>query len=86
MKTIHSTMILAALAFGAVAASAPAKADPAPRGAAGFCRMGEADEQCGFATYAQCEASASGLGADCAVDLSADGAVGAGRTSLIRRR
>ncbi|MGO4716257.1 DUF3551 domain-containing protein [Bradyrhizobium sp. 2TAF24] len=72
MKTIYSTLVLAALALGAVTASAAAKTDPAgPRGES-FCLMGEGEEHCGFTSYAQCQASASGLGADCTIDLSAD--------------
>ena len=51
---------------------AAAKTDPAgPRGES-FCLMGEGEEHCGFTSYAQCQASASGLGADCTIDLSAD--------------
>jgi len=72
MKTVYSTLVFAALAVGAVTASAAAKTDLAtPRGES-FCLMGEGEERCGFTSYAQCQASASGLGAECTIDLSAD--------------
>lgn len=72
MKTIYSTLVFAALALGAVTMSAAAKAEPAASHASAFCLMGDADEHCGFTSYAQCEASASGTGGECAIDLSAN--------------
>ena len=70
MKTIHSTPVLAALALGAVTLSTAAKAEQVAPRAGGFCLMGDGDEHCGFTSYAQCQASASGTGGECAIDLS----------------
>lgn len=70
MKTIHSTLVLAALALGALSLPATAKAEQVAPRASSFCLMGDGDEHCGFTSYAQCQASASGTGGECTIDLS----------------
>ncbi|WP_315837104.1 DUF3551 domain-containing protein [Bradyrhizobium prioriisuperbiae] len=72
MKTFFK-LAVPALAFSAVAfvamGNSAAQAAPAMhRGA--YCLTYEQDEMdCGFTTYAQCEASASGIGGDCSRDV-----------------
>ena len=70
MKVIQKNMMMAALiassAFAFVALSSPkAEAGPiVPQGHACL-EYDEGGTDCGFTSYAQCEASASGIGAEC---------------------
>jgi hypothetical protein len=67
MKTIYSTMLLSALAVGAMIG--PSAAQP-QRPTADYCLINEeSGSQCGFTSYAQCMQSAAGTGADCSVDV-----------------
>jgi hypothetical protein len=70
MKTIQKKLMMAALvassAFAFAALSAPAaEAGPiVPRGHACL-EYDEGGTDCSFTSYAQCEATASGIGAEC---------------------
>jgi len=67
MKTISMTAIALVVALSAVAFDAmeDAKAGPvAPRGHACI-QYAEGGTDCSFTSYAQCEATASGLAAEC---------------------
>jgi hypothetical protein len=70
MKTISTMAIAAAIAISALSFTATpgvaktAKAAPATA-SEHYCLSYEAGSECGFTTYAQCEAMASGIGGDC---------------------
>jgi hypothetical protein len=67
MKTISMMAAAAAIAFSAVAFTAtPGAAKTAPITAPEhYCLSYEAGGDCGFTSYAQCEATASGIGGTC---------------------
>jgi Protein of unknown function (DUF3551) len=73
MKTMSMMAVAAALAISALSftatpgAAKTAKAAPATA-AEHYCLSYEAGSECGFTTYAQCEAMASGIGGDCRPD------------------
>jgi hypothetical protein len=70
MKTISMMAVAAAIAISALSLTATpgaaktAKAAPATA-AEHYCLSYEAGSECGFTTYAQCEAMAAGIGGDC---------------------
>jgi hypothetical protein len=76
MKTIHKLATASAVAFSAFAfvafAGSAAQAGPiTPPGR--YClQYDEGGTDCGFASYAQCEATASGQGAECYGDTVRD--------------
>lgn len=52
----------------------------------GYCLTYEQDEMdCSFSTFAQCEATASGIGGDCSVDVSRDDEHAFARPNFARR-
>ena len=68
MKALHRTLTASAVAFSAfafIALAAPcARAQPMRSGT--YClSYGEGGTDCSFTSYAQCEATASGLTAEC---------------------
>ena len=67
--TISMIAVAAAIAFSAVSFTATqAAARPGPRPKASiehYCLSYEAGSECGFTSYAQCEAMASGIGGNC---------------------
>jgi hypothetical protein len=67
MKTISMAAVAATLAFSAVAfAATPGAAKREPATASEhYCLSYEAGTDCGFTSYAQCEATASGIGGSC---------------------
>jgi hypothetical protein len=71
MKTISMMAVTAAIAFSAVSFTATpgvaAKAGPITP-PEHYCLSYEAGTECGFTSYAQCEASAAGIGGDCSQD------------------
>ncbi|HXO71357.1 MAG TPA: DUF3551 domain-containing protein [Bradyrhizobium sp.] len=73
MKTISMMAVAAAIAISALSftatpgAAKTAKAAPATP-VEHYCLSYEAGSECGFTTYAQCEAMASGIGGDCRQD------------------
>ena len=70
MKTISMMAVAAAIAISALSftatpgAAKTATAAPA-RPAEHYCLSYEAGSECGFTSYAQCKAMASGIGGDC---------------------
>jgi hypothetical protein len=68
MKTISMMAVAAAIAISALSATPgaakTAKAAPTTP-AEHYCLSYEAGSECGFTTYAQCEAMAAGIGGDC---------------------
>ncbi len=72
MKTISMMAVAAAIAFSAVSfTTTPAAARPGPRPMTSitppehYCLSYEAGSECGFTSYAQCEATATGICGDC---------------------
>jgi hypothetical protein len=71
MKTISMMAAAAAIAISALSftatpgAAKTAKAGPPQEH---YCLSYEAGSECGFTSYAQCEAMASGIGGDCRQD------------------
>ena len=70
MKTISTMAVAAAIAISALSLTAnpgAAKtAKPEPTAAPEhYCLSYEAGSECGFTSYSQCEAMASGIGGDC---------------------
>jgi hypothetical protein len=70
--TISMIAVAAAIAFSAVSFTATqAAARPGPRPKTSitppehYCLSYEAGSECGFTSYAQCEAMASGIGGNC---------------------
>jgi hypothetical protein len=76
MKTIHklataSAVAFSAFAFAALAGSAAQAGPITPSGR--YClQYNEGGTDCGFTSYAQCEATASGQGAECYGDTVRD--------------
>jgi hypothetical protein len=73
MKTISMMAVAAATAISALSFTAtPGAAKTAKAGTTTapehYCLSYEAGSECGFTTYAQCEAMASGIGGDCRPD------------------
>jgi hypothetical protein len=73
MKTISMMAVAAAIAISALSFTAtPGAAKTATAGPATppehYCLSYEAGSECGFTSYAQCEAMASGIGGDCRPD------------------
>jgi hypothetical protein len=67
MKTIPMMAVAAAIAFSAASFTATpvaAKAGPITP-PEHYCLSYEAGSECGFTSYAQCKAMASGIGGDC---------------------
>jgi hypothetical protein len=68
MKTISTMAAAAAIAISALSAT-PGAAKTAKAGpttpAEHYCLSYEAGSECGFTSYAQCEAMASGIGGEC---------------------
>lgn len=70
MKVTHKNMMLAALiassafAFAALSSSAAEAGPIVPQGHACL-EYDEGGTDCGFTSYSQCQASASGIGAEC---------------------
>jgi Protein of unknown function (DUF3551) len=68
MKTISMMAAASAIAISALSAT-PGAARTAKAGPATapehYCLSYEAGSECGFTSYAQCEAMASGIGGDC---------------------
>jgi hypothetical protein len=68
MKTIPMMAVAAAFAVSALSAT-PGAAKTAKAGPTTppehYCLSYEAGSECGFTSYAQCEAMASGIGGDC---------------------
>jgi Protein of unknown function (DUF3551) len=68
MKTISAIALASAIAFSTLAFSAtPGAAKPAPTLPPGrYClSYDQGGTDCSFTSYAQCETTASGIGADC---------------------
>jgi hypothetical protein len=70
MKTISMMAVAAATAISALSFTAsPGAAKTATAGPTAapqhYCLSYEAGSECGFTSYAQCEAMASGIGGDC---------------------
>jgi hypothetical protein len=67
MKTISMMAVAATLAFSAASfAATPGVAKKGPTTASEhYCLSYEAGTDCGFTSYAQCEATASGVGGNC---------------------
>jgi Protein of unknown function (DUF3551) len=70
MKAIYKQAAMSAVVFSMFAIFAPAGASAAVASGGGpndaYCiRGGTGSPWCGYATYAQCQESASGIGADC---------------------
>jgi hypothetical protein len=69
MKTIHNIMLASAVAASAMAfvAASASSADAAPVPPQGrYCLLyAEGGTDCGFTSYAQCQATASGIAAEC---------------------
>jgi Protein of unknown function (DUF3551) len=70
MKAIYKQAAMSAVVFSMFAIVAPAGAATAVASDGGpndaYCiRGGTGSPWCGYATYAQCQESASGIGADC---------------------
>jgi hypothetical protein len=67
MKTIYKQAAMSAVVLSMFAIAAPAGAaealDGGPNDA--YCIRAGGSPWCGYATYSQCEESASGIGADC---------------------
>jgi Spy/CpxP family protein refolding chaperone len=70
MKTISTMAVAAAIAISALSFTVAAKAAKAGPTTAPehYCLSYEAGSECGFTSYAQCEAMASGIGGDCRPD------------------
>ena len=73
MKTISMMAVAAAIAISALSFTAtPGAARTAKAGPTTppehYCLSYEAVSECGFTSYAQCEAMASGIGGDCRPD------------------
>jgi hypothetical protein len=71
MKTISMMAVAAALAISALSFTATpgaAKTAAPTRPAEHYCLSYEAGSECGFTSYAQCKAMASGIGGDCRQD------------------
>jgi Protein of unknown function (DUF3551) len=67
MKTISMMAVAATIAFSAVSfAATPGAAKKGPVTPPGhYCLSYEAGTDCNFTSYAQCEATASGIGGNC---------------------
>jgi hypothetical protein len=79
MKTISMMAVAATIAFSAVCLTAtPGAAKSANavpiKPSEHYCLSYEAGTDCGFTSYAQCEATASGIGGGCTLQGAADGA------------
>jgi Protein of unknown function (DUF3551) len=74
MKTISMTAIAVGVALSAIAfdATGAAKAAPIVPGGHDCIEYDEGGTDCSFTTYAQCEATASGLAAECYGSAAAD--------------
>jgi hypothetical protein len=65
MMAVATTIAISALSFTAAPAAAKtAKAAPTTT-TEHYCLSYEAGSECGFTSYAQCEAMAAGIGGDC---------------------
>jgi hypothetical protein len=75
MKTITASAIaFSAFAFVAITGSGAAMARSYPTAESNYC-LSDVDggsQECDFATYAQCEQTASGIGADCSANVLRD--------------
>ncbi len=88
MKTLFKLAVpaVAFSAFAFVAMSNTAAVAAPAMHRAGYCLAYEQDEMdCSFATFAQCEATASGIGGDCSVDVSRNDEHAFARPSFARR-
>jgi hypothetical protein len=77
MKTIYMMAVAAAIAFSAASfTAAAAKAAKAESGThpEHYCLAYEAGSDCNFTSYAQCEATAAGIGGGCVEQRTGDGA------------
>ena len=74
MKTMYASAILfSALTFAAVmGAGATSASAVEPEGAYCLSETEYSSRDCGFTSYAQCEQTASGIGADCSVNVFRD--------------
>jgi uncharacterized protein DUF3551 len=90
MKAIYKQAAMSAVVFSMFAIVTPAGAvtavasDGGPNDA--YCiRGGTGSPWCGYATYAQCEETASGIGADCVANVFGDQDRGAPRHSSVAK-
>ena len=69
MKAIHNIMLVSAVAASAIAfvaaSSSSAEAGPVPSPGHSCLLYDEGGTDCSFTSYAQCQATASGIGAEC---------------------
>jgi hypothetical protein len=81
-KVAMSTVVFSALAIAATVGSAEAS-NGGPNDAYCINSAGTGSPWCGYATFSQCEESASGTGADCVADVFGDQDRGAPKHSSI---
>jgi hypothetical protein len=79
MKTIHMIAVAAAIAFSAASFTATPVTAKAAKAGSGtppehYCLSYEAGTDCNFTSYAQCEATAAGIGGGCVEQRTGDGA------------
>jgi predicted lipoprotein len=79
MKTIDIMAVAAAIAFSAASFTATPAAAKAAKAESGthpehYCLSYEAGADCNFTSYAQCEATAAGIGGGCVEQRTGDGA------------